>query len=835
VRCKDKSGSPLSVGGDVVLVNIKPRDGSGPSVDAHVIDNTDGSYTCTYMPTTASANCHVTITVNGTHIQGSPFYAQVVPGKVDAKASEVFGRGLYEGMSGGPGSFTIQSKDAYGNRSLKPGNKFVVSVKPLQSLVSELEMYMRKTDVAAHVHDNEDGTHSVEYTAEFAGFYAINVTLENIPVGESPYRACVCNPTIAFPETLVFNPIDCENADTLPTRPSHDYAIVHDMVCLLKSDPVSMTGGRREREYLYYYKVSQQFAHKWVCITLRGQMQPPPARRTSYALDQTLVIACHEDGLDEDGYPMRGQLTDVRMLNLSDMANVGGWSPVTVEGKPPNAVAGYACAVWEGKQSIIYSGGVTGTGEVVSDIFLLGVGPPEAQPKGFWRPLAEWPSTIFAGDGFTARCNHSMCFRPRSASFWIFGGRDADGILLNDLHVFDMDEEQWSVPQCLGQAPVPRENHAACFVANRYLFIYGGINEMGEPIEHSAVYDVATATWLVVGGMQPRSDLKLQTHGGVGFVMGGKLKGNESASPAPLTSPIHPFVQASCMDFLGNNSQLVSIKPTPGIMGIRTHFTLEAIVMPRTFGTYSPIITRTDPSFKCGFGLVGLEHPAFKGDAEEGPMIHFFVGNWSPSGGGQEVHAKIEYDQWIHIAGVYNGIELRLYINGSFKDQLDFISSEEEMEGLQAKGDVAIGGILGKYAFDGYIDECRLWDCERKEDEIKQNMNRPMEYNTQHLLGQWTFNEGAGEVIVDSSGHRNHALFERYAGGVELRRVQSRRPRLEPEKSAREKMIDANFLKLQKWRKAFEERNGRPATKADIMLADPEIKNLAQRMGELMS
>ena len=94
--------------------------------------------------------------------------------------------------------------------------------------------------------------------------------------------------------------------------------------------------------------------------------------------------------------------------------------------------------------------------------------------------------------------------------------------------------------------------------------------------------------------------------------------------------------------------------------------------------------------------------------------------------------------------------------------------------------------------------------------------------------------EGAGEVIVDSSGHRNHALFERYAGGVELRRVQSRRPQLEPEKSAREKMIDANFLKLQKWRKAFEERNGRPATKADIMLADPEIKNLAQRMGELM-
>jgi len=45
-------------------------------------------------------------------------------------------------------------------------------------------------------------------------------------------------------------------------------------------------------------------------------------------------------------------------------------------------------------------------------------------------------------------------------------------------------------------------------------------------------------------------------------------------------------------------------------------------------------------------------------------------------------------------------------------------------------------------------------------------------------------------------------------------------------------LIDANFLKLQKWRKAFEERNGRAATKADIMLADPEIMGLARRLGE---
>lgn len=199
----------------------------------------------------------------------------------------------------------------------------------------------------------------------------------------------------------------------------------------------------------------------------------------------------------------------------------------------------------------------------------------------------------------------------------------------------------------------------------------------------------------------------------------------------------------------------------------------------------------------------------------------------------QEVHAKIEHDKWYHVAGVYNGSELKLYINGTFKDQFDFAATPEDMEQMLPKGDVTIGGILNKYAFDGYIDECRLWSIDRTDEEILKHMNAPIEHNTPNLLGQWTFNEGAGELIIDSSGHRNHAFFERYAGGVELRRIQSRRPHLEPEKTANEKYLDISYIKMQRWKKEFESKNGRPPTKADVMLADSEIKTLAQRTGEL--
>ena len=96
VRCRDARNEPQTKGGDVVLVSITPE--GGPTTDAHVVDNTDGTYTCTYVPTIASANCRVKVTVNGTHVVGSPFPAQVAPGRTHALASEVFGHGLNDGV-----------------------------------------------------------------------------------------------------------------------------------------------------------------------------------------------------------------------------------------------------------------------------------------------------------------------------------------------------------------------------------------------------------------------------------------------------------------------------------------------------------------------------------------------------------------------------------------------------------------------------------------------------------------------------------------------------------------------------------------------------------------
>ena len=90
VHTRDANGQRRTTGGDVITVTLLPQDGA--KVDAHVTDNTDGTYSCVVLPQKASPHCTLTVMVNGLRIEGSPFRTQVLPGGTDPSCSEVHSR-----------------------------------------------------------------------------------------------------------------------------------------------------------------------------------------------------------------------------------------------------------------------------------------------------------------------------------------------------------------------------------------------------------------------------------------------------------------------------------------------------------------------------------------------------------------------------------------------------------------------------------------------------------------------------------------------------------------------------------------------------------------------
>eukprot|EP00962_Isochrysis_galbana_P028188 scaffold8881_cov95-Isochrysis_galbana.AAC.1 len=411
---------------------------------------------------------------------------------------------------------------------------------------------------------------------------------------------------------------------------------------------------------------------RWRTVPIRstGVQANPPAKRTALAVDHLIVFLCHSCPVEAppspDGAQPRaggiaaaaGPIDQVRVLDLSEMGQASPmWRVMQVEGKPPNAVSHYATAVWEGRNAILLSGGVDAAGNVLTDVWLLEMA---VDSPCVWRALVEWPSSIFDGEGPSSRCGHTLTFLPPS-KFYVFGGVDGDGAHATGLYVFDMDASSWSKPVERGQLPYGRTGHTSCFIAERYLVIYGGTDSIGDVIETASVYDLTTSTWTTVLGVAARTGARLVSRGGRMYLMGGFDRKGLPVPSVPLCSECFPFAQTGALEFVGSREQAVVCKPGPRLQpayavtpaqkpeAMRNRVTVEAAFLCRSFqntGSFSPapLVLKADAALKTGFGLFIQEHPCFKGDSIEGLYVHFWFGTYSVSGS-EHVKCKIETDK----------------------------------------------------------------------------------------------------------------------------------------------------------------------------------------------
>lgn len=115
---------------------------------------------------------------------------------------------------------------------------------------------------------------------------------------------------------------------------------------------------------------------------------------------------------------------------------------------------------------------------------------------------------------------------------------------------------------------------------------------------------------------------------------------------------------------------------------------------------------------------------------------------------------------WIHVAATYDQNVVKLYYNGNLDS-----SSAPKTGGGNIKNsitDLLIGAVnlngqgLGGEVFSGLIDEVRIWDHARTQLEIDQWKSLSLLGNETGLVAYWTFDEGSGQIVHDSSLFINH-------------------------------------------------------------------------------
>ncbi|GAB5568182.1 filamin-B isoform X6 [Prionailurus iriomotensis] len=156
---------------------------SGAKAEVCIENNKDGTYAVTYVPLTAGMYT-LTMKYGGELVPHFPTRVKVEPA-VDTSRVKVFGPG-------------IEGKDVFREAT----TDFTVDSRPLTQVGGDhIKAHVANPSGAStecFVTDNADGTYQVEYTPFEKGLHVVEVTYDDVPVPNSPFKVAVtegCQPS----------------------------------------------------------------------------------------------------------------------------------------------------------------------------------------------------------------------------------------------------------------------------------------------------------------------------------------------------------------------------------------------------------------------------------------------------------------------------------------------------------------------------------------------------------------------------------------------------------------------------------------------------------------
>lgn len=216
------------------------------------------------------------------------------------------------------------------------------------------------------------------------------------------------------------------------------------------------------------------------------------------------------------------------------------------------------------------------------------------------------------------------------------------------------------------------------------------------------------------------------------------------ALPGGPNNPNVPWVDAT-----GNNGA----KQSAAALGLPVRdITLEAWVYPRTYGLWRAMVSflqdngGTEHGWDLELDNNGRFRFALRGVGGVNALTYL-----SSSG-------TFSTNAWHHVAGVYDGSQMRLYVNG----QLQATSTAQSGDISYLDSWLAIGGLKDDdflQAIDGFVDEVRIWNVARTQAQIQADMQRSLNGGEPGLFAYWRLDEGSGTTTADAGPNNLTGVF----------------------------------------------------------------------------
>ncbi len=134
-------------------------------------------------------------------------------------------------------------------------------------------------------------------------------------------------------------------------------------------------------------------------------------------------------------------------------------------------------------------------------------------------------------------------------------------------------------------------------------------------------------------------------------------------------------------------------------------------------------------------------------------QLHFYIKKSNGVLVSLRVNGALSTGVWTHVAGTYDGTSIKLYLNGAL------IASSAPSGGLYPPdGSFSFSSSNTNEFLDGKLDELRVWNYARSEQQIRENMHLTLSGSETGLLNYWQLNEGSGTMAHDYTGNCNGSL-----------------------------------------------------------------------------